>query len=131
MQTGVTSLSGFVVRESSISEIDSGDQVIEINGEKIGQESISLSEKILLNKNSWINITIRRNGITLYRPVYIHEISEYEDIPLGRFNHELNTETKSQPVKDIVSHKMPMAQSLHRQRHRGRSHRTLMFTTKK
>ena len=129
MQTGVTSLSGFVVRESSISGIDSGDQVVEINGEKIGQESISLSEKILLNKNSWINITIRRNGIILYRPVYIHEISEYEDIPLGRFNHELNTETKS--VRRITSRAMPIAQEEPRQLRRSRQHRTLMFTTQK
>ena len=129
MQTGVTSLSGFVVRESSISGIDSGDQVIEINREKIGQESISLSKKILLNKNSWINITIRRNGITLYRSVYIHEISEYEDIPLGRFNHELNTETKS--VRRITSRAMPIAQEQPRQLRCSRQHRTLMFTTQK
>ena len=42
---------------------------------------------------------------------------------------ELNTENKSQSVKDIVSRKMPMAQTLRRQRYHGRPHRKLMLTT--
>ena len=70
-----------------------------------------------------------QNGRTVQKSVRIEEISEYEDIPLGRLNHELNTENKSQSVKDIVSRKMPMAQTLRRQRYHGRPHRKLMLTT--
>jgi predicted HTH domain antitoxin len=127
METGVTSLAGFVVRESSINGINSSDQVIEINGEKIGQGHASLSEKILLHANETINITYLRDGNTFYKSVKINEISEYEDVPLGRFNHELNTETKS--VRRITSRAMSIAQELPRQPRRSRQRRTLMFTT--
>ena len=129
MQTGATSLAGFIVRESFISGINSGDQIIEIDRKKIGQGENSLSEKILLNKNSWITLTIRRNRNTFYKSIKINEISEYEDVPLGRLNHELPTETKLQPVKDITSRAMSIAQEQPRQLRRGRQHRTLMFTT--
>ena len=59
--------------------------------------------------------------------IKINEISENDDIPLGRYNHELNTNTKSQPSKHITSYVKPILQ--HKQHRRGRPHRQLMLTT--
>ncbi len=127
METNTTSLIGFIVRESSISGIEVGDQIIKIDGDTIGPGYASLSEKILLNPNKSIYVTYRRNGINLYKWIQINEITINDDIPLGQFNHKLNLETKLQSTKHNASHKIPVVQR--KQRRRGRPHRQLMLTT--
>lgn len=128
MQFGISSLGGFIVRDSSIGGIEVGDQLIMIDGEKVGQGFSSLSEKILLHPNKWILVTLRRNGNIINQWIYINTINEYNDIPLGRYNHELKADTKSQPVRRIASRAMPMTLGQRRQR-RGRPHRKLLLTT--
>ena len=131
MQTGEISLSGFIVRESSIYGIIPGDKIIRINRDKVGQGYASISEKILLHANETIHITYVRNGNTFYKYIKINEISEYEDVPLGRLNHESNDDTKSQSVKHNTLHTKPITQKKNRQQSRVSPYHTLMFTTQK
>ena len=124
----ISSLDGFIVRKSFINGINVGDQVITINGEKIGPKHASLSEKILLHPKTQILVTLRRKGTTFKKWININEIDLYNDIPLGQFNHTLKTATKSQPVKGIPSRAMSMTQGL-RKKQRRRPHSKLMLTT--
>ena len=126
MQFGISSLGGFIVRQSFINEINVGDQLIMIGDDKVGQGFSSLSEKILLQANKWIKLILRRNGSLITQWIYINQIDRNDDIPLGRFNHELKADTKSQSVTRISSRTAPMTQ---RKQRRGRPHRKLLLTT--